>query len=165
MADSTAFDAFYSARAARLTRNIYLGTGDLSRAQECVQEAFLRAWLRWDRLENDDPVGWVQTVAWRLAVTDWRRSVRRRLALTRHGITPDVPAPSTDVIAVRDALAQLSEGQRVVLVLHYFEDQPIAGIARTLGIAEGTVKARLTRGRQAMGSLLVLTEEETRWTT
>jgi RNA polymerase sigma-70 factor, ECF subfamily len=160
MADSTSFDAFYSARAARLTRNIYLGTGDFGRAQECVQEAFLRAWLRWDRLEGDDPVGWVQTTAWRLAVTDWRRSVRRRLALSRHGVADAIPEPSTDVIAVRDALAQLSEGQRVVLVLHYFDDQPIAAIARTLGVAEGTVKARLTRGRQAMGTMLALTEEK-----
>jgi RNA polymerase sigma-70 factor (ECF subfamily) len=164
VADSAGFDAFYSARAQRLTRHLYLATGDLARAQECAQEAFLRAWLRWDRLQTDDPVGWVHTVAWRLAVTDWRASVRRQLAMQRHGLPADAPAPSVDVIAVRDALALLSEGQRAVLVLHYFDDQPIAVIARTLGIAEGTVKARLTRGRQAMETLLALPEETT-WTT
>ncbi|WP_216658507.1 sigma factor [Nocardioides sp. zg-1230] len=63
MSNSGSFDAFYAARAPRLVRNIYLRTGDATRAEDCVQEAFVRAWRRWDRLENDDPVGWVTTVA------------------------------------------------------------------------------------------------------
>ncbi len=165
MPDTHAFDAFYAARVQVLTRHIYLATGDLSRAQDCVQEAFLRAWQRWDELESDDPVGWVHTVAWRLAITDWRRSLRRRLAQARHGSGYDVPPPSVDVLAIRDALAQLSEGQRVAIVLHYFEDRPIAQIAQTLGIAEGTVKARLSRGRQTLGTLLSSSEEDHSWTT
>ncbi len=159
------FDAFYTARARSLTRHIYLATGDAGRAQECVQEAFLRAWQRWDKLATDDPVAWVHTVAWRLAMTDWKRSLRRRLAHTRHGPRADVPPPSDDVIDVRDALARLPEGQRVVIILHYFEDQPIAAIARTLGIAEGSVKARLSRGRQALGALLSDPEEDPSWMT
>ena len=40
------FDAFYEARVRGLVTTIYLRTGDFARAQECVQEAFVRAWLR-----------------------------------------------------------------------------------------------------------------------
>ena len=48
--------------------------GDLAEAQDCVQEAFARAWLRWDSLTDGrgDPVGWVKTTAYRLAISHWR---------------------------------------------------------------------------------------------
>lgn len=44
MRDRTTFDAFYVATARRLTRHLYLATGDLTRAEKCMQEAYLRAW-------------------------------------------------------------------------------------------------------------------------
>lgn len=148
------FDAFYAARASQLVRHIYLATGDVGRAQECVQEAFLRAWQRWDRLQGDDPVQWVRTVAWRLAMNDWRRSLRQARALMRLGSETQVPPPSAEVLAVRDALAKLPADQRTVLVLHYFEDLTVRNISDLLGLPEGTVKARLSRGRAAMNLVL-----------
>jgi RNA polymerase sigma-70 factor, ECF subfamily len=71
---ATDFDAIYAATAPRLVGQLYLLIGDLSEAQDCVQEAFARAWLRWDSLTDGrgDPVGWVKTTAYRLAVSHWR---------------------------------------------------------------------------------------------
>jgi RNA polymerase sigma factor (sigma-70 family) len=56
------------------------------------------------------------------------------------------------------ALAELDEPQREVAVLHYLVDLPVTEIADTLGIAEGTVKSRLARGRSRLAELL--TDEE-----
>lgn len=150
------FDQFYLATAQRLTRNLYLATGDLTRAEECVQEAYLRAWQRWTRLDHEahDPLAWVRTAAWRLAANDWRRVTRSLRALVRHGPPGDTPAPSADVLAVRDALARLPQAQRTVLVLHYYDDLPVREIAAVLNVPEGTVKARLSRGRGAMAAHL-----------
>lgn len=167
MRDGDDFDAFYASTAARLTRNIYLSTGDLGRAQDCVQEAYLRAWQHWGELggSGDDPVAWVRTVAWRLAVKDWRRGVRQASAYVRHGAETDAPPPSADVVAVRDALATLPTSQRASLILHYFDDLSVRQVAHTLGVPEGTVKARLSRGRAALAEALDADEEDRSWVT
>ena len=156
MRNSSGFDAFYAASAAGLIRHVYLGTGDLGRAQDCVQEAYLRAWQRWSQLgvDGDDPIAWVRTVAWRLAVDDWRRSRRLARALIRRGPDTDVVQPSENVTLMAGALSQISIDQRAVIVLHYFDDLPVNQIANVLGVPEGTVKARLSRGRTALAAVL-----------
>jgi RNA polymerase sigma-70 factor (ECF subfamily) len=156
------FEAFYAGSATRLATQLYLVTGDLEEARDCVQEAFARAWLRWGTLEQEvgDPHGWVYTVGYRIAVSRFRR----RLAFSRAlRLTPppgSIPGPSPEVIAVRDALATLPHGQRAALVLHYFAGLPVDAIASTLGISPSGVKSRLARGRAALAPLLA--EEATR---
>lgn len=154
MGDAKGFDEFYAARASQLVRNIYLSTGDLTRAQDCVQEAFVRAWLRWDSLHSSDPVGWVTTVAWRLAIKDWRRLTRELASYIRSGAPAEVGPPSADVVATQQALAVLPVKQRTALVLFYFEDLPISTIATVLDLPEGTVKSQLARGRDALKELI-----------
>lgn len=154
MSRSEDFDAFYAARESSLVRSLYLRTGDLTRAQECVQEAFIRAWLKWDSIVGSDPVAWVTTTAWRLAIRDWRR---RRIELRAFAFArePDPAGPPPDeAIALHALLASLPEHERDVIVLHYFADLPIAEISRLLGMPEGTVKSHLSRGRGSLRSLL-----------
>jgi RNA polymerase sigma-70 factor (ECF subfamily) len=57
-------------------------------------------------------------------------------------------------VAVVAALSRLPEAQRRVLVLHHIADLPIHEVAREVGAPEGTVKARLSRGRSALAALL-----------
>jgi RNA polymerase sigma-70 factor (ECF subfamily) len=45
-----------------------------------------------------------------------------------------------------------------MLALHYLADLPVAQVSELLGVAEGTVKSRLMRGREALAALL--SEEE-----
>jgi RNA polymerase sigma-70 factor, ECF subfamily len=52
------------------------------------------------------------------------------------------------------ALQQLPFEQREVLVLHYLADLPVAEVASRVGAPLGTVKARLSRGRDALARLL-----------
>ena len=154
MSNSDSFDAFYAARAPRLVRNIYLRTGDVTRAEDCVQEAFVRAWRKWQHLEDDDPVGWVTTVAWRLAIRDWRRALRETKA--RLGLTPDPldTHPSDDLLHLHQALSKLPPAQRDVLVLHYLEDLSVRDVSELLSMPEGTVKSHLSRGRDALRGVL-----------
>ena len=73
--DEESFDAFYAASFGRLVGQIYAMCGSVTEAQDCVQEAFIRAWDRRRTLDVDQaPEAWVRTVAYRLAVSRWRRA-------------------------------------------------------------------------------------------
>lgn len=78
-------------------------TGDVEEARDCVQEAFARAWLRWDGLARaHDPVAWVYTVSYRIAVSRFRRTmVHRRMVgrLAAGDRDAALPGPSPDAIA------------------------------------------------------------------
>lgn len=68
------FEEFYAHSVKDLVGQVYLMTGDLHEAQDVVQEAFVRAWGRRARLRREaGPEAWIRTVAWRLAVSRWRR--------------------------------------------------------------------------------------------
>ena len=57
-------------------------------------------------------------------------------------------------MALVAALRQLPEPQRQALVLHHIVDLPVHDVAREVGVPEGTIKARLSRGRAALAALL-----------
>jgi RNA polymerase sigma-70 factor (ECF subfamily) len=156
------FEAFYAWAARRMVTQLFMVTGDLEEARDCVQEAFARAWLRWDVLSSDgsDPFAWVNTVGYRIAVSRFRRRMVHSRALRRLSPPESIEEPTAEVIAVRNALATLPHGQRAALVLHYFVGLPVDAVARTLGISPGGVKSRLSRGRAALAPLL--SEEATR---
>ncbi|WP_020518830.1 SigE family RNA polymerase sigma factor [Catelliglobosispora koreensis] len=130
------FEGLYTASRQRLLGFVYLITGDLGEAQDVVQEAFARAWQRWSSVRrHPDPEAWVRLTASRIAVSWWRR-MRSRVV---------------DLVA---AMARLPEEQRITLALHYLAGLPVAIIADELGVAVGTVKARLSRGRTALGTMM-----------
>jgi len=141
---------------------LFLACGDIERAEDCAQEAFVRAWQRWRKLHGADPVGWVRTVVWRLCVDDRRGHRRLSAALIRSG-QPDERLASEDGIhqAAVALLSRLPRQQAAVAVLHYVEDLPVAEVAQILGIPVGTVKSRLSRARDALREpeAEILTEE------
>lgn len=149
------FDEFYSSAAPRITGQVFAMTGDLAEAQDCVQEAFARAWLRWDSVAvHPKPAGWVRTTAWRLAVSRFRRA-KLALGIARRDRPPEpTPGPGPDSLVLAEALAKLPVEQRRVIVLHYLVDMKVDEIAAEIGAPSGTVKARLSRGRAALSQLL-----------
>ncbi len=149
------FDAFYEGSARRLIGQVYAMTGDLAEAQDLVQEAFVRAWDKGRRLDSvDNPEAWVRTVAVRLATSRWRRTRTAVKAYRKHGVDADTPAHSPDHVALVDALRKISEEQRVAIVLHHLCDLSVEQVAHETGAPAGTVKARLSRGRAALATLL-----------
>ena len=154
--DAAEFDDFYAGSFRPLVRQLYALTGDADEARDCVQEAFVRAWSRHRSLDAaEHPEAWVRTTAQRLAVSRWRRWVRGRRDPDRALTAADVvPAVNESRVAVVAALQQLPYPQREALVLHHVADLPVAEIASQTGVPEGTIKARLSRGRAALAALL-----------
>jgi RNA polymerase sigma-70 factor, ECF subfamily len=154
--DAEEFDSLYAASFGKLVGQLYAMTGDRDEAQECVQEAFARAWSHRRQLEKARaPEAWVRTTAYRLAVSRWRRTVRSRRDPDRalqH--QQDASELSPDHIALVRALGELPEAQRRAIVLHHMCDLPVAEVAAEVGVPVGTVKARLSRGRTALLALL-----------
>jgi RNA polymerase sigma-70 factor (ECF subfamily) len=149
------FAAFYDATWSRTVACAYAVTGDLGTAEEMAQEAYTKAWPRWSRLSTyDDPGAWVRQVATRQAISGWRRRRTARSFLA--GSRPPEPtaAPDENTVALVAALRQLPEAQRRALVLHHLAGFSVADIAATEHCPEGTVKARLSRGRAALVPLL-----------
>lgn len=154
--DQGEFDDFYAASYRRLVGQVYAMIGDRDEAEECVQEAFARAWAHRRKLRTtDQPEAWVRTTAYRLAVSRWRRTrLGRRSpdrALQSDGVAKP---PDENTVALASALRQLPEAQRHALVLHHLADLPVEAVATELGVPVGTIKARLSRGRTALAALL-----------
>jgi RNA polymerase sigma-70 factor (ECF subfamily) len=153
--DADEFDAFYSGSARRLVGVLFSMTGDLAEAQDVVQEAFARAWDRRSTLDRiDNPEAWVRTIAWRLAVSRWRRARNSVTAWRRHGPPADVAAPDVEHVALAQALRRLPEAHRRAIVLYYLCDLSVEQVAAETGSPVGTVKSHLSRGRAALATHL-----------
>lgn len=154
--DEAEFDDFYTSSIRRVTAQVYAMVGDWDEAQDCVQEAFARAWSHRASLDRErHPEAWVRTTAHRLAISRWRKVVRSRRSPDR-AVSPSTTSagPPSDHVDLVRALQQLPHEQRRALVLHYLVDLPVADVADETGAPVGTVKARLSRGRVALASLL-----------
>jgi len=155
MAARSELDELYDASYRRLVVQLYAICGDLSDAEDAVQEAFVTAVRKQRELGRvGNPEAWVRTVALNRLRGGWRHaSVVRRYQ-------PRVPGPQVpievgpDRVAIVTALAQVDRGLREVVVLHYLADLGIAEVAQELGIPEGTVKSRLSRARAQLADLL-----------
>jgi RNA polymerase sigma-70 factor (ECF subfamily) len=154
MADD-GFAVFYASSYRRLLGQLFAVTGDLAEAENVLQEAYARAFVRWSRVRGyDRPEAWVRRVAINLAAMADRSLRRRARALLRLGPPPVVPELSPELLDLRDALAALPLGQRQVIVLHHLVGLPVEEVARELRLATGTVKSRLARGRAALAGIL-----------
>ncbi len=138
---------------------VTLRTGDPQLAEELAQEAFARAWANWDDVALlDHPVAWVHRVARNLANSHWRRlRTRRRLSSRLQPVAPVRPIDA-DHLAVRDAIDQLSDRQREIVILRYYAGLDVTATATVLGIAPSTVTTQTARAMQRLRRLL---DEET----
>lgn len=149
--DREEFTSCYTASFPRLVGQLYAMTGDRAEAQDAVQEAFVRAWVRHGQLDaGRGAEAWVRVTAWRIALSRWRRAqdgIRLMLLAAR----PDRTAgPGPDRVAFVEALRRVPAEQRRALVLYHLVDLSVEQIAAETGVSPGTVKARLSRGRAAL---------------
>jgi RNA polymerase sigma-70 factor (sigma-E family) len=145
------FEAFYLSCRDRLAVQVAGLTGDRVEALDHVQEAFIQAWTRWDKVSRyDDPEAWVRRVACNRAISRWRRA--RRIVLRSQ--TSDGLHLDPEQHAVVAALAQLNQQEREAIVLHHLVGYSVEELARQLGAPAGTVKSRLSRGRVRLADLL-----------
>ncbi len=155
------FDDFYTASLPRLVGQLYVMTGDRAEAQDVVQEAFVRAWQRRSRFSAaHNPEAWIRTVAWRLAISRFRRVRRGFDLLLRQRQDHTVSGPSEMRPVIVDALRRIPEAQRRAIVLHYLCDLSVQEVAAETQAPVGTVKARLARGRAALAPHLADLQRE-----
>ena len=108
MGADESFDSFYAAQFHQLTLQLYAYTADVSLAQDAVQEAFTRAWARWDTiLGYENPAAWIRRVAMNVAASRWRRVRAARAHAHYHRET--IHGPSPDRVALARALATLPD--------------------------------------------------------
>jgi RNA polymerase sigma-70 factor (ECF subfamily) len=130
---------------------------DRARSQDMAQEAFLKAFRALASYRGDAAFStWLIA----LAVNVYRSSLRRYeppfVGLDALGAAPDPLAADLltergdEAKLVRAEVARLPHRLRDAILLYYFSDLGVAAAAAALGVPEGTLKARLHRGRELL---------------
>jgi RNA polymerase sigma-70 factor (ECF subfamily) len=150
------FTRFYRAEYSAIVALVYGLSGSQGAAEDIAQEAFLRAYRDWSRVQSmDSPQGWIRRVAMNLARSRWRRlkvemTVRSRLSPQTVFSPPDGPTSE-----FWDEVRHLPRRQAEAVTLRYVEDLTVAEISEILQIAEGSVRALLFQGRERLRRQLV----------
>ena len=145
--------------------------GDAHRGEDLKQDVFLRVF---EKRKDYQPGGRFATWLWRIALNLCYDELRRRGRSRefprqgdeqeadgeREGCVAETPAPDVRAAEleegelVRQALLQLPEIYRTVLVLRHYEDMKLAKIAEILEIPEGTVNSRMAEALVRLNRLL-----------
>lgn len=154
--DSEAADdlaAVYRRLYPSLVRTAFLLVDTREQAEEVVQEAFAKAFPKWDRLRV--PEAYVRT-----CVVNGCRRVQRRRGLARRLVAAPIDEMRSEHDHIADAVRALPSPQREVVVLRYYLQATDAEIAATLKLALGTVKSSLHRARAALREQLAIREHD-----
>jgi RNA polymerase sigma-70 factor (ECF subfamily) len=133
---------------------------DRSRAEEMAQEAFLRTWRALGQWRRESSFStWLFSIAANVYRSELKRIPSVSLSLDdvsersqpSHPFAHDVALDgATRDKAIRHAVYALPNKYREPLILFYFHEMDLAAASATMGIPEGTMKARLARGRDLL---------------
>ncbi|MGB8952442.1 MAG: RNA polymerase sigma factor [Candidatus Aminicenantales bacterium] len=156
--DETAFAEILHFYKDRIVNYLYQITGDYQKAVDLSQETFLRVYFKADKYKPFAPFSsWIYAIASNLAKTELKK--RRRYAVlslddVRTNLEASVPSESsTDsglVQNLRQALNSLNPRYRIPVVLKDMEGYSQEEIAQIIQRPVGTVKARISRGRNIL---------------
>ena len=158
--DASAERALYEAHVDRVFRLVYRMAGDLHRAQDYTQEAFVRAFRRLPTFRGDSALStWLCAIAISVTLNGLRtvrRAREREMALDE---APPIGSRQVEAdpdlkARLHQAIDRLPEGYRTVFVMHDVEGYTHQEIAVTLGIQAGTSKAQLFRARAKLRAAL-----------
>jgi len=161
--DISAFEGIVLRWQGPLINLAYRFCHDRGRAEDMAQEAFLRAYRGLAKWRKEAVFStWLFALATNLYRSELRRIPARTVPIE------DIPEPADARVSdraleesdhdrdvtVRRAVGALPAKYREALILFYFHDMDVTTAARSLGLPEGTVKARLFRGRGIVRSKL-----------
>ena len=156
--DDEEFVAFATASRDRLRRTAYLMCGDWHRASDLAQEALIRVYVAWPRLERRGGLAaYARRAVVSAAIDASRRKSHGELATgdaPDRASAQDLAGHVTERAAVVQALAGLPPRQRACVVLRYYEDLPVAEVAALLGVNEGTVKSQTARALATLKTVI-----------
>ncbi|MFZ0168824.1 MAG: sigma-70 family RNA polymerase sigma factor [Candidatus Dormiibacterota bacterium] len=148
------FDRLYQANYPRIYATLVVLLRDPAAAEDCAQEAFLRAFRAWGRWNQAAPAeAWLYRIALNTA-SSWRRRERLREAgeLIRRLGRPHFQAgePGSEAMDLLKELRALPTKQAAVLVLRHLHGYSNREIAAAMGVPEATVASRLATGRATL---------------
>jgi RNA polymerase sigma-70 factor (ECF subfamily) len=126
---------------------------DPAAAEECAQEAFVRAYRSWDRWKPDAPAeAWVHRIALNVAISHRRRERLRGLSevITRKGRPENNGHDPEGAVALADALRRLPPRDAALIVLRHHHGYSNREIAAALGSPESTVASRLAAAKRRL---------------
>ena len=153
--------ARHETRVYALIARVLGANGTADDVDDTAQDVFVQAWRALPRFREEARFStWLHRIATNMAIKQWHRVKRRvptvaaeelpntiRAALASDGPGPEeIAAQNARDRDLRDAIEQLPEKQRTVILLHYFEDYGCDEIAALLGCSVGTVWSRLHYG-------------------
>ncbi len=152
-ADDGLFDGFVQRESPALLRLAWGLSGSRVGAEDLVQAALERVWLRWSQVRDKDSAG---AYARRVLMSVFLTSRRRRWwgeHATDH-LPDQAVGDAAELVAVRRsvvaALHTLAPSQRAVVVLRYLDDRTETQTAAALGCSVGTVKSQTARAMAAL---------------
>jgi RNA polymerase sigma-70 factor (ECF subfamily) len=153
--DTDAFESLYRAHIGRIYALCLRMCRDPDRAQDLVQDVFVRAWDRLATFRGDSRFGtWLHRLAVHRVFEDLRRSKREAQGLDDLGLVAllheSQRAMPTTNIDLERAIAGLPAGAREVVILRDIEGYSYKEIAEAVGTSEGTVKSQINRGRRLL---------------
>ncbi len=149
------FDRLYRASYPRLVRTLAALLKDRTAAEDCVQEAFVRAFKAWPHWRPDAPAeAWLHRIALNVAASQRRYQRLREIGqLLRRLGQPEVerdPAAVTDRADLLDALRRLPAKQAAAIVLRHYHGYTNREIAAALNVPERTIASRLAAARERL---------------
>jgi RNA polymerase sigma-70 factor (ECF subfamily) len=164
--DRDAFGVLFDRHARAVYNHCFRLSGNWATAEDAAATTFLAAWRHRDgmTLARESALPWLLTVATNTVRTE-NRSLRRQAALRhRAGPPPDIPDHADDVVDRLDderrmrwlleAASSLPRAEREALILCVWSGVSYADAAKVLGIAEVSVRSRISRARARLVATL-----------
>ena len=153
------FERLYQTSYGRILGTLTALLGDRAAAEDCCQDAFERAYKKWDTWQPIAPAeAWVHRIAINAAVSYRRKMKLREVGeVIRRMGRPEGPPDPQEEIERRDlaiALGKLPPKQAAAIVLRHYHGYTNRAIAQALGIPERTVASRLAVAKERLRVML-----------
>lgn len=152
---SARFEALYREYYSLVLSTCERRTDDREAAEELAQDVFRVAWQRISEGTEVD-LAWLYVTARNMVGNEYRR--RERATALAEKASADLAASSQREYGagdeVREAMSHLSDQDRELLAMAYWDELSGAEMAQILGVREGTIRVRLTRARAQLRALL-----------
>jgi RNA polymerase sigma-70 factor (ECF subfamily) len=158
--DSEAFQTLYESHLDTIYRYVYYKVGNGQLAEDLTQHIFMKAWeainrYQWRELPFQH---WLLRLARNTVIDHYRSTKPANASLLDpigDGVDPEEELAQSEMIqTLQEAVRQLPDEQREVIVLRFIEQMPHADVAQHLGKSAATVRVIQHRALQALRRLL-----------
>jgi len=145
------FDELYERYATDVLRVSYYYLGDRQRAEDVMQDVFVKYLTSRPSLQSGKEKSWLLKVALNRCRDLWRSSWLKKVVLGHPAFelfpADDEIGRTADSLSLAEAINHLPSAFKEVVLLHYYQGYSVSEVSEIAGISEGTVSSRLSRAR------------------